>query len=200
MQVVIIGAGPSGLVLSLLLAKAGIKVTILDAAPTIDSRPRAAHYAPSAVRELKRAGVLEDVRHEGFIPNDMSFRRIDGSVIVKLKDVSQRENPEALTVLPLNKLGQILLKHAEAQENVTIRWNHSAINVGQDKTSAWAIIRNKDGTESKVTGDFLCGCDGANSQVRRSLFGDQNYPGRTWDAQIIATNVGQSTRFAASSV
>jgi 2-polyprenyl-6-methoxyphenol hydroxylase-like FAD-dependent oxidoreductase len=100
-----VGAGPSGLFLSLLLAKAGIKVTILDAATTIDSRPHAAHYAPSAVRELKRAGVLEDVRHEGFIPNDMSFRRINGSVIVKLKDVSQSRNPEALTVLPLNKLG-----------------------------------------------------------------------------------------------
>ena len=168
-------------------------MTLLDAGSTIDSRPRAAHYAPSAVRELKRAGALEDVRHEGFIPNDMSFRRIDGSVIVKLIDVSQSKNPEALTVLPLNRLGQILLRHAEAQENVTIKWNHSVVNVGQDETSAWAVVRTEDGTESKVTGDFLCGCDGANSQVRRSLFGDLNYPGKTWDAQIIATNVGQST-------
>jgi len=40
-----------------------------------------------------------------------------------------------------------------------------------------------------IVGDYVLGCDGANSQVRRSLFGDLNYPGETLESQIIATNV-----------
>jgi 2-polyprenyl-6-methoxyphenol hydroxylase-like FAD-dependent oxidoreductase len=36
--------------------------------------------------------------------------------------------------------------------------------------------------------DYVVGCDGANSTVRRLLYGD-SYPGRTWEEQIVATNV-----------
>ena len=191
-QVIVVGAGPSGLVLSLILAKASIKVTLLDSARTIDDRPRAAHYAPSAIRVLNRAGVLEDVRREGFIPKNMTWRKIDGTEIVKITDVSQPWNPEALTVLPLNLLGAVLLSHAEKNCNVTIKWNSLVVDVGSDEHEAWAVIKHANGKETRVTADYLCGCDGGTSQVRRSLFGDKNFPGKTWDAQIIATNVSIS--------
>jgi 2-polyprenyl-6-methoxyphenol hydroxylase-like FAD-dependent oxidoreductase len=187
-QVVVVGAGPSGLVLALLLAKAGIKTTLLDAAPTLDDRPRAAHYAPSAIRVLKAAGVLEDVRRDGLIPKNMTWRRIDGSVITSITDVSQPWTPDALTVLPLNMLGKVLLRHCEGNDNVTVLWNKKVTDVGSDGTEAWAMVKNADGTEERWTADYICGCDGANSQVRKSLFGNE-FPGHTWDAQIIATNV-----------
>lgn len=184
-----VGAGPSGLVLTLLLAKAGIKVTLLDAASTIDDRPRAAHYAPSAVRVLRKAGVLDDVRRDGLIPGNTTWRKIDGTPIVSLKDCGRSKTPDALTVLPLDKLGKVLLSHAEENRNVTVKWNHTVVKVGSNDNSAWATVRTEDGTEQEMQANYLCGCDGATSQVRRSLFGDKNFPGKTWDAQIIATNV-----------
>jgi 2-polyprenyl-6-methoxyphenol hydroxylase-like FAD-dependent oxidoreductase len=187
--VIVVGAGPSGLILSLLLANAGIKVTLLDAASTLDDRPRAAHYAPSAIRVLRKAGVLDDVRRDGLIPGNMTWRKIDGTPIVSLEDCAQSKTPDAMTVLPLNKLGKVLLSHVEKNQNITIRWNHRVVNVGSDNNFAWALARTKDGTESKLEADYLCGCDGATSQVRRTLFGEKNFPGKTWDVQIIATNV-----------
>lgn len=186
---IVVGAGPSGLTLALLLANAGIKVTLLDSAPTIDDRPRAAHYAPSVIQVLRKAGVLEDVRRDGLIPGNMTWRKIDGTPIASLTDCSQSRSPDALTVLPLDKLGKVLLSHAEKNSNITIKWNHTVTNVGFDSRSAWAIILTENGTERKMEADYLCGCDGATSQVRKSLFGDKNFPGKTWDAQIIATNV-----------
>ena len=187
-QVIIVGAGPSGLVLSLLLAQAGIRVTLLDSGSTIDSSPRAAHYAPSAIQILQRAGVLEDVRRDGFIPGDMSWRQIDGSPIVTVKDVAQRHNPDAMTVLPLNLLGKVLLRHAEKNEMIAIRWDCEVVGVEQGEKEAWAVVRAPGGDESKVAGDYVVGCDGGNSTVRKALFGG-DFPGKTWDAQIVATNV-----------
>jgi 2-polyprenyl-6-methoxyphenol hydroxylase-like FAD-dependent oxidoreductase len=188
-QVIVVGAGPSGLVLANLLAKSNIRVTLLDAASTIDDRPRAAHYAPSAIRVLARAGVLEDVRRDGLIPNNMTWRKIDGTKITQIKDVSQHPwNPEALTVLPLNMLGKVLLEHCERNKNVELRWDSKVVSVGSDERQAWAVVKDKGGKETRWTADYLCGCDGANSQVRRSLFGSA-FPGKTWDAQIVATNV-----------
>ena len=46
----------------------GIKVTILDADTKINDNPRAAHYAPSAVYDFHRAGIIDDVRKAGFTP------------------------------------------------------------------------------------------------------------------------------------
>jgi len=40
-----------------------------------------------------------------------------------------------------------------------------------------------------MAADYVIGCDGANSKVRRSLFGDWNFPGFTWGEQIVATNL-----------
>jgi 2-polyprenyl-6-methoxyphenol hydroxylase-like FAD-dependent oxidoreductase len=62
--------GPSGLVLALLLARNGINVEILDAGDTVDEQPRATHYAPPAVAELRRAGVIEDIIAAGYKPRD----------------------------------------------------------------------------------------------------------------------------------
>jgi 2-polyprenyl-6-methoxyphenol hydroxylase-like FAD-dependent oxidoreductase len=182
------------LVLTLLLAKAGIKVTLLDAASTLDDRPRAAHYAPSAIRVLRKAGVLDDVRRDGFIPRDIAWRKIDGTPIVTFKDASQPNIPDALTILPLHMLGNVLLSHAEKDSNVTIYWNHKVVDVGSDNNFAWAKTRSDDGAEKTWEADYLCGCDGGTSQVRRSLFGEKNFPGKTWDAQIVATNLGLSPR------
>ena len=186
------GAGPSGLLLALRLARAGIQVTLVDAGCTVSDLPRASHYGPSAVRELDRAGVLHDIRAQGFVPGDMCWRRIDGSLIVKWNDSSQVNNPEAMTVLPLNALCKILLAHAEENPNFEVKWNHQVTHVSQDASSARVHARLPDNTEIDIRGDYICGCDGGNSQVRRTLFGDLNFPGKTWNAQIVATNVSLS--------
>ncbi|WP_163068688.1 FAD-dependent oxidoreductase, partial [Acinetobacter baumannii] len=49
--ILIVGAGPSGLLLALMLGKKGIPVRLLEAAASLDNRPRATHYSPPAVYE-----------------------------------------------------------------------------------------------------------------------------------------------------
>jgi 2-polyprenyl-6-methoxyphenol hydroxylase-like FAD-dependent oxidoreductase len=85
-------------------------------------------------------------------------------------------------------LGKALLEHCERNKSVDIRWNARVSSVGSNEKGAWAVVQEKDGSETRYTADYLCGCDGANSQVRRSLLGSK-FPGKTWDAQIVATNV-----------
>jgi 2-polyprenyl-6-methoxyphenol hydroxylase-like FAD-dependent oxidoreductase len=85
-------------------------------------------------------------------------------------------------------VGEVLLRHCEANENVEVRWNKKVVDVGSNGKEAWAVVKNGDGKEERWTADYICGCDGANSAVRKSLFGNE-FPGKTWDAQIIATNV-----------
>jgi len=186
-KVIVVGAGPAGLLLSLLLAKKGITVQLLDAADKLDSQPRATHYAPPAIRELIRAGVIDDVRAQGFIPRTVCWRKLDGTYLAGLDGSVLDGTPDRLTCLPLDKLGKILYDHLKAQQTVTVEWQHKVISIGQDKTKAWVVVETQAGLK-QLEADYIIGCDGANSQIRRSLFGDWNFPGRTWDEQIVATN------------
>lgn len=191
---VVAGAGPCGLSLSLALARAGIEVTLVDREDNVDARPRAAHMTAPGVQIFKRAGVYEDVQRAGFCPKDWTFRSIDGSSIVKIEDVGMSRSPDATIAMPSGTLCKILLSHVERNSQITLKWGCKVLDVGQDEDSAWILVNGQDGTEKKLRGDFVCGCDGGTSQVRKSMFGERSFPGKTWDVQFVATDVSRMTR------
>lgn len=71
-----------------------------------------------------------------------------------------------------------------------IRWSHEVFEIRHDEDQARLIVDNPDGLK-EMTADYVVGCDGANSVIRKQLFG-ADFPGYTWNLTIIATNV--STR------
>lgn len=186
-QAIVVGAGPSGLILALLLGKQGIEVEILDAGTELNKQPRAAHYASPAAYELDRAGVLDDVIAQGFQIKAMCWRKIDTTFIAGMSHEVYPEGFHRMVVLPLDQLGEVLCQHIERQPNCHLKWGHNVVKVGQDADKAWVDVETSTGTR-RHEADYVLGCDGASSTVRRELFGPE-YPGETLDAQIIATNV-----------
>jgi 2-polyprenyl-6-methoxyphenol hydroxylase-like FAD-dependent oxidoreductase len=191
LQIIIVGAGPAGLVLALLLAKANIKIEILEAASALDQSPRATHYSYPALHELKRAGLLDEIRERGFVTDgEVAWRRLDGSLITQING-SALPIDYRLHALPLNRLCKLVYEHIEREPNCEVKFSHKVLSIDQDKPSAEVLVETPDGTQVTMKADYIIGCDGANSQIRRSLFGDMNFPGRTWDEQIVATNVSR---------
>lgn len=192
-KILIVGAGPAGLLLALLLSKHGIPVTIIEMSHQLDQQPRAAHYGPPATPDLKRAGVLDELRVKGLSLNTMCWRNFeDHSYISGFNSdvLSDVDGNDCRTVsYPLQDLDKLMLDMFLEKYNGEIRWLHKLTGVGQDEDKAWADVETPDG-KTRIEADYIVGCDGANSGVRRALFGDE-YPGFTWDAQIIATNVSR---------
>ena len=96
-----------------------------------------------------------------------------------------------MVCLPLDQLDVILLKHFLAAPGTEILWNNKVVSIEQDDDEARVHVDTPEGRKT-LGADYVVGCDGANSQIRRSLFGDLNYPGETLQKQIIATNVSMS--------
>ena len=186
--VIIVGAGPSGLLLGLMLAKRGIPVQLIDKSNKLDEQPRATHYGPPAMYELRRAGVVDDLSAQGFQPDVVCWRKLDGTYLAGLNLKLMANDPDRMVCLPLNRLGKILMDHIGRQPTATVSWGHEVKSLGQDENKAWVNVQTPEG-EKRLEAEYIIGCDGANSQVRRSLFGDLEFPGKTWDEQIVATNV-----------
>ncbi|KAJ5385553.1 hypothetical protein N7517_003464 [Penicillium concentricum] len=185
-EVIIVGAGPSGLMLALLLSQNGIKTTVLEMANEPDNAPRASHYSWPAIYELQRAGIYDDVLEAGFrTDQNLSWRKLDGSLIAQVPAELIPEN-RRMIALPLNHLVRIMQAHLEKRQHAQVFYSHEVCDIGQSNERAWVDVTTKDGTK-RLEADYIVGCDGANSKIRKSLFGS-DFPGKTWDEQIVATN------------
>lgn len=193
-KVLIVGAGPAGLLLALLLSKHGIPVSIIEMADQLDQQPRAAHYGPAATPDLQRAGILDELRTKGLSLSTMTWRRLEDHSRVAgfnasvLADVDG--NDWRTVSYPLQDLDKLMLDTFVEKYGGEVKWLHKVVDVGQDEKGAWVDVETPDG-KTRLEADYVVGCDGANSAVRKALFGNE-YPGFTWDAQIIATNVSPS--------
>jgi 2-polyprenyl-6-methoxyphenol hydroxylase-like FAD-dependent oxidoreductase len=106
--------------------------------------------------------------------------------------IDQKSLPESsvhrMVVLPLGRVCEILYGEA-ISAGVRVLFKHRVLpQIGQTDDKAWVDV-DAEGDVKRFEADYIIGCDGGNSQIRRSLFGDMDFPGWTWNKQIIASNV-----------
>ncbi|PSN68068.1 FAD/NAD(P)-binding domain-containing protein [Corynespora cassiicola Philippines] len=187
-SVIIVGAGPSGLLLALNLARKGIQVRVLELSAELDNQPRATHYGPAAVHELRRSGILEEIQKQALMPNSVVWRDSDGNVLAELPQ-SAVASKDRVVSLPLNSVVKILYDAVCAQPTARVDFSHTVTEVSQDDDEAWVRVRTEPHEQDvKISASYIVGCDGASSIVRHSLF-ESEFPGFTWDLWLVATNV-----------
>ena len=123
----------------------------------------------------------------------MSWRNIQGDILASSENLDDT-SPDRFVLYPVHMLSNLLLDRVREQPLVSVHFLHPVAGVGQDENSVWADIERPDG-KMRFSSDFVVGCDGANSIVRKSLFGDENFPGFTWDKQLVVTNVRIPSRY-----
>lgn len=191
-KVIIVGAGPAGLLLALMLAQKGISVTVVEKGDEIDRNPRASFYNSPTIYELRRAGLMEDIMKNAFVPDGVSWRilEVGGEKTFEQVCTLLADNPpggETNISLPLDELLPLMNEHLSRHPSGKVLLSHEVMSVGQDEDKAWVNVKTPEG-EKRLEADYIVGCDGAPSKVRRELFGNE-FPGFTWDKQIVATNV-----------
>ena len=91
-QVGIVGAGPAGLTLALLLEQAGIDAVILEARPRayVEQRVRAGVLEPNTVDLLRRIGAARRLEREGLVHDGIYLRRKGRTIHVPMSDLTGR--------------------------------------------------------------------------------------------------------------
>ena len=187
-DVIIVGAGPVGVLNALGLARAGLSVLLLEAEPAVIPSPRAMVYHWSVLDGLERLGLLEAAKRVGFTKQDYSYyvyatgERINLSVGVL----------EGLVAHPYNlhmgqhRLAQIALERLGEFDKGSIRFNTRVTGVTQDDDGVTATVATPEGTD-RLRASWLIGADGAGSAVRK--LSGLGFEGMTWPEVFIASNV-----------
>ena len=187
--VIVCGAGPVGLITAMHLARAGVRVLVLDAEPQILDEPRAVVYHSPIVERLAALGLLEDLRAIGVLKHTYHYWTLDHTLLARLDmEVIRPED----TAYPYNlHLGQpalaaVILRHLLATPGAEVRWRHRLISIAQSDESVTATVETPEG-RSELSCQWLVGADGTHSGVRRAL--GLTLEGVTWPEWFVATNV-----------
>ncbi|MER5866799.1 4-hydroxybenzoate 3-monooxygenase [Kitasatospora sp. NPDC002040] len=165
---VILGAGPAGLVLGNVLLAAGVDCVILERADRarLAARPRAGFLAPNTVRVLDRHRLAEGLHRHGREHAACEFRTEDGSFRL---DYGARGRGERHTVYPQHLLVGDLLAHFQ-QNGGQVRFGVEALAVLDTRTSRPRVTaRRADGPPETWQARYVAGCDGRHGAARRSL-------------------------------
>ncbi|KNY18815.1 4-hydroxybenzoate 3-monooxygenase [Shinella sp. SUS2] len=166
-QVVIIGSGPSGLLLGQLLGNAGIETVILDRSSRahILGRVRAGVLEEGTTALLDQAGVGARMHAEG-LPHDGFSLAFDGrDHRIDLFDLT---GGKRVMVYGQTELTRDLIEQREADGRLMI---HEAINVtphGFDGATPY-VTYEKDGITHRIDCDFIAGCDGFHGASRKAV-------------------------------
>jgi 2-polyprenyl-6-methoxyphenol hydroxylase-like FAD-dependent oxidoreductase len=166
-DVLIVGAGPSGLALGLQLARYGVKFQIIDKKSTFTSQSLAFAIQGSTLTALADLGVAD-----GLLQLGAQVRKVNAyingnpSFDIDYKQSTPSAFPFMLSIEQAKT--ERLLSGALQQQGHHITWNAELLSFTQTKDGVVAEVA-QDGKKVTTTAAWIVGCDGVDSTVRKQL-------------------------------
>jgi 2-polyprenyl-6-methoxyphenol hydroxylase-like FAD-dependent oxidoreductase len=185
-DVLIVGAGPVGLLSALALAQKGVEVIVIEADERLNDSPRAAIYFPSTLRAMQELGVLEDLERRGLRNSRLGHHvpGLDFHAVISL-EVLRGSTFDYMVHAGQDVVDEIAMEHAR-RYGARVLFEHRLTALCQDEQSVTATIQTPAGS-SEIRSRWMIGADGARSTVRHLL--GVEFEGHTWSNRFVATNV-----------
>src|SRR5262245_8820806 len=177
-SVLIVGAGPAGLMMASQRARFGIPFRSIEKNEGPTTQSRALVVQPRSLEILEQMGIAEHAVTQGRIFQTINYV-VNGKLAQRVplggfgKGLTQFPY---LLILEQSKTEPLLIDFLQRQGH-QVEWQTELVSFIQDQDGVSAILKQFD-KEEEIESDWLVGCDGASSRVRKMLeiaFGGETY-------------------------
>ncbi|MGA9997508.1 MAG: FAD-dependent monooxygenase [Pyrinomonadaceae bacterium] len=194
-DVIIIGAGPTGLSLACQLIRYGIDFIIVEKNEGVTAFSKALGVHARTLEIYEQLGLAEKAVERGVIAGKV--RLLEGGEIrgeVNLSNVGQGLSAYPfMLVLEQNQNEQLLYEYMQSHGK-DVLWQAELESFSQTQTGVAARIRNGAGASQIIEGKYLVGCDGPKSPVRHAL--GLSFEGSTFERLFYVADVQIDWKFS----
>jgi 3-(3-hydroxy-phenyl)propionate hydroxylase len=197
-RIIVVGAGPVGLCLSLALAQADVPVCLIEARNDdnfLEQVPRAGTNHPATLEFLDRIGLYDRLEPRGIIaPLFRYWDRHEQKLVAEFDHAHLKDDTRFPYVLQCEriKIVEEALKLAKAHPHIYLRLATEFTSFAQDADGVTAQVTNPAGESETVRGAYLVSGEGARSIVRKDL--DIEFEGFTYSDRTLNIEVAYDFR------
>jgi 2-polyprenyl-6-methoxyphenol hydroxylase-like FAD-dependent oxidoreductase len=190
-QVLIVGAGPTGLVLALFLQRLGVRVRVIDKAAEPGTTSRAIAVQARTLELYRQIGLADAVVARGleFVAANLwtSGRHVGRA---PFGEMGRGLSPFPYMLAFAQDEHERLLIDTLAERGVSVERNLELVSLAPGSDGVRATLKRAGGVEETCDALYVAGCDGAHSQVRRQL--GIKFPGGTYEHLFYVADVDAS--------
>jgi 2-polyprenyl-6-methoxyphenol hydroxylase-like FAD-dependent oxidoreductase len=190
-DVLIVGAGPTGLVLALWLTKLGVKIRIIDTNAEPGTTSRALWVHARTLELYRQLGLADIVVARGHkIPAIRFWVKGEPEARLLFEEVgTDLTRYPFVVIFPQDEHERLLVATLEGL-GVSVERNTELLGYSDERGQVIARLRGPDGREERCEAAYIAGCDGARSIVRETI--GTGFPGGTYHHLFYVADVEAS--------
>lgn len=167
-DVLVIGAGPVGLIAANLLANQGIRVTLVERNPSITDEPRAISITDESLRVMAEIGVLQKLLPEMLTDTGARYFGRKGQLLAEVPSRHSCLGQPVKSQFDQPILVALLLEAAQAQPGIDLRFDTEVQAVENHPEHVEAHLLEANGSQ-RLRAKWVLACDGGRSPIRTQL-------------------------------
>ena len=166
-DVLIVGAGPTGLMLANQLGRRGIRATIIDRHSGPAQQTRAMAVQARTLEIYSKLGLADRALELG-TPGNGANMWVHGRLKARIpfEEMGKDMSPFPFVLMLGQDDNERIMGDLLRQWNVTVQWNTELIALEQHPDHATATIKDPSGITRTIEAAYVAGCDGGRSAVR----------------------------------